>query len=383
MHAPLSAPPINPIHACGDTPLALIDPAAIGHNLGRLRQLLAYPGCSPTARIWAVIKSDAYGHTLAHAYAGLGQADGLAVLTLDEAGQCRRLGWTGPILAMSAHITRAALEDPRLYPLHLIVDHEEQLAPLLSLQPPCSPHVWLRYRGQLNHAGFDRVAYRNAHARLLPGLHAGRLAGLGHMQHYARAEDAEYMLAERKAFQELTQGMPGPVCSDNSAALLSDHVGAARSSWVRSGIALYGISPLHGLNGPDLGLRAAMVLQAPLYGFQTLQPGDTLGYGGTFRAQRETRVGLVRCGYAHGYPRGMPQGCPVLVNGRKAAIIGRVSMDTLTIDLSDHPDAGYGTTVILWGLPELPIEAVATKAGTIPAQLCSGLTGQVPRRAAS
>src|SRR5690606_1692603 len=114
-------------------------------------------------------------------------------------------------------------------------------------------------------------------------------------------------------------------------------------------IALYGISPLAGLTGHDLGLRPAMVLQAPVYGLQTLQAGEPLGYGGSFRATRETRVGLVRCGYAHGYPRGLPQeGCVVMVNRRKAAIIGRVSMDTLTIDLSDHPDAACHTSVTLW-----------------------------------
>lgn len=369
----------NP-HACHNAPLALIDHTAISHNLRRLRQLLAYPRTTPAPCIWAVTKSDAYGHTLEHTYAGLCDADGLAVLTLDEARHCRSLGWTGPILVMSPQITQSALEDASLYPLHLIVDHREQLAPILSLRNPFSPHVWLRYRGQLNHAGFDQAGYKSAYASLQPSLLDGRLAGLGHLQHYATAEEAASMLAERHAFQELITGMPGPVCTDNSAALLSDHVGAARTSWVRSGIALYGISPLAGLNGHDLGLRPAMVLQAPLYGFQTLRAGDTLGYGGTFRASQDTRVGLVRCGYAHGYPRSIPEGCEVMLNGHRATIIGRVSMDTLTIDLNGHPDADYTTEVTLWGTPDLPIETVATRAHTIPAQLCTALTEQVPRR---
>ncbi|AEC21901.1 alanine racemase, catabolic [Pusillimonas sp. T7-7] len=370
-------------HACHNSPLALIDHTAIRHNLNRLRQLLAYPKTLPTPLIWAVAKADAYGHTLEHAYAGLCEADGLAVLTLDEARHCRSLGWTGPILAMSAQITQAALEDPILYPLHLIIDHQEQLAAIQSLRPPFSPHVWLRYRGRLNHAGFDQAGYKSAYASLQSGLRDGRLAELGHLQHYATAEEAEPMLAERQAFQLLIEGLPGPVCTDNSAALLSDHSGAALTSWVRSGIALYGISPLAGLNGKDLGLRPAMVLQAPLYGFQTLQAGDSLGYGSTFLASRKTRVGLVRCGYAHGYPRSIPEGCEVMVTGRMATIIGRVSMDTLTIDLTDHPDAGYGTVVTLWGTPELPIEVVAAQANTIPAQLCTALTERVPRQSVS
>lgn len=371
-------------HACLASPLALIDHTAIAHNLKHLRQLLA--DARPQARplIWAVVKADAYGHTLEHAYAGLRGADGLAVLTLDDVRLCRDLGWTGPVLAMSAQFTQAELEDPALYPLHLIVDHHDQLAPIQSLRPPFTPHVWLRYRGSLNHAGLAQASYKSAYSVLHASLLSGCLAGLGHLQHYASAEEAEHLHAERQAFQALISGMPGAVCTDNSAALLSDHAAAASTTWVRSGIALYGISPLAGLTGHDLGLRPAMVLQAPVYGFQTLQAGESLGYGGSFRATRETRVGLVRCGYAHGYPRGLPQeGCVVMVNGRKAAIIGRVSMDTLTIDLSDHPDADCNTSVTLWGAPELPIESVAIKANTIPAQLCTALTERVPRRSVS
>src|SRR5690606_5804018 len=125
------------------------------------------------------------------------------------------------------------------------------------------------------------------------------------------------------------------------------------------------------------------VLQAPLYGFQTLRAGDTLGYGGTFRASQDTRVGLVRCGYSHGYPRSIPERCEVTLNGQRATIIGRVSMDTLTIDLNGHPDANYNTEVTLWGTPDLPIETVAARAHTIPAQLCTALTERVPRRPVS
>ncbi|WP_188074593.1 alanine racemase [Pusillimonas sp. ANT_WB101] len=370
-------------YSCHASPVALIDHLAIKHNIARLRQLLAKGQSNHAPHIWAVAKADAYGHTLELAYPGLCSADGLAVLTLDDVRHCRALGWTGPILAMSPQVTRAELKDPALYPLHLIIDHAEQLAHLAALNPRFAPHVWLRFRASLNHAGFDQTDYRKAYAFLQTALREGRLAGLGHLQHYASAEIAEQLRKERQVFQALICGMPGPVCTENSAALLSDHAAAAAAAtdWVRSGIAVYGISPLHGMSGHDLGLRPAMVLQAPVYGIQVLGAGEFLGYNSRFQATRQTRVGLVRCGYAHGYPRGLAEGCEVMVYGRKATIIGRVSMDTLTIDLSDHPDVGCNAMVTLWGTHELPIETVARQANTIPAQLCTALTARVPRLA--
>lgn len=379
----MSASASAPVHraATPDSPLALIDASAITHNLNRLRQLLARPAPQTSPLIWAVAKADAYGHTLELAYPGLSGADGLAVLTLAEARHCRSLGWTGPILIMSAQYTRAALEDPALYPLHLVMDNQEQLVALQALQAPCTPHVWLRYRGRLNHTGLTQADYRDAYAALHICVRQGRLSGLGHLQHYAHAEQASSLCEERQAFQALTADLPGPVCTDNSAALLSDPVGAANTAWVRSGIALYGISPLAGLTGHDLGLRPAMRLQAPLYDIHTLQAGQPLGYGGTFLASRDMRIGMVRCGYAHGYPRGLSGGGMVMATERPAPIVGRVSMDTLTIDLSQHPDITVGAMVSLWGVPGLSIEAVATQANTIPAQLCTALTARVPRHA--
>ncbi|MCC2597572.1 alanine racemase [Pusillimonas sp. MFBS29] len=365
--------------ACG-SPVALIDHSAISHNLKRLRQLLARPAPQSSPRIWAVAKADAYGHTLELAYPGLSGADGLAVLTLDEARRCRRMGWTGPILAMSVQCSPAMLEDPALYPLHLIIDDPQQLGILQFLRPPCVPHVWLRYRGRLNHAGLTGADYQTIYALLCNDLQRGGLAGLGHFQHYAIAEENQPLREERQAFQSLVAGLPGPVCTENSAALLSDPAAAASTDWVRSGIALYGVSPIASLTGHDLGLRPAMTLQAPIYAVHTLQAGESLGYGATFRANREMRIGLVRCGYAHGYPRGLSDGCIVLADGRPATIVGRISMDTLTIDLSRHPDIATGSLVTLWGAAGLPVETVAVKANTIPAQLCTALTAQVPRQ---
>lgn len=373
----------NRTEAAGHTgiraPVALIDPQAIMHNLRQLRRLLRPPGAQSAPRIWAVAKADAYGHTLEHVLAGLGEADGLGVLTLDDALRCRRLGWKGPILAMGAGLELAALEDPALYPLHLIVDQHAQLAGLSRLQLPAAPYIWLRHCGALNHAGLQADEYIDAYRLLHAGLQAGRLAGLGHLQHYASAENPEQLQKERRAFQELISAMPGPLCTENSAAVLSDQAAAHGTEWVRCGIAVYGISPLHGLTGRALGLRPAMALQAPVYAAQALCAGQSVGYNGTFRAERDMRIGLVRCGYADGYPRNLQGQCEAGVHGRMAPIVGRVSMDTLTIDLSGFPEAGPGDVVTLWGPGGPDIESVAGWAGTISAHLCVGLTARVPR----
>jgi alanine racemase len=360
-------------------PIAHIHPQAVAGNLRQLRRFLGRSGAPRTPRIWAVVKADAYGHLLEHVLPGLADADGLGVLTLDDALHCRRLGWRGPILAMSADIHGAALEDPALYPLHVVVDQYEQLAELSRLRPPFTPQVWLRHCGALNHAGFHAQDYREAFLRLHAQVQAGRLAGLGHLQHYASAEHPARLLLERQAFQALVAGLPGPLCTENSAAVLSDPTAACATDWIRCGIALYGISPLPGLTGHDLGLRPAMSLQAPIYGIQALSAGQALGYSGSFQAEQALRIGLVRCGYADGYPRVIQGLCEVGVDGRKARIVGRVAMDTLTIDLSAHPEAGPGTLVTLWGPGGPDIESVAATAGTISAQLCVGLTARVPR----
>ncbi len=378
---PSAASVASPQNAFPETALAYINHGAIAHNLQSLRHTLNSANQKNTPLIWAVVKADAYGHSLMHVLPGLHDADGIAVLSLAEAYGLRSLGWHKPILVMNAQFSAADLRDPGLFPLHLVIDNERQIAELEGLRQAGLPFAWLRYSGILHHAGFDDLGYGPAYGRLHKLRLANRLSGLGHMQHYAQAEDAQQLHAERKIFEGVFAGLPGPRCTENSAALLSDPAYAADADWVRSGIALYGISPLHDATGPSLGLMPVMTLQAPIHRVQKLPAGQPLGYGATFRASRDMRIGLVGCGYADGYPRGVSENCPVLIDGRKSRILGRVSMDTITVDLGDHPAAGPGTMVTLWGAADLPIEVIARSAGTIPAQLCAGVTARVPRLA--
>lgn len=361
---------------------ACVEPDAIAHNLQAIRQHLR-PGLnSRRPLIWAVVKADAYGHGLEHVLPALHAADGLAVLCAADAYRCRLLGWTKPLLAMCGQLTIDELNDPALYPLHVAAEHAGQLEQLERLSPGVSPQVWLRCTGNLHHAGFQAAEYPRAYARLKALLDAGRLSGIGHFQHYASAENAAELATERRLFGQLTANLPGGICTDNSAALLADPAAAAATDWLRAGIALYGVSPLSGFTGTQLGLRPAMTLKAPIYGVQQLSKGDGVGYNSAFRADRALRIGLVRCGYADGYPRTATTDCPVLAGDIKTRILGRVSMDTLAIDLSGLPQVGSGDIVTLWGTAGLPVEEIARAAGTIAAQLLTGLTARVPRRLA-
>ncbi len=360
-------------------PIAHTDPDAIRHNLSRLQGLSSIGDALHPPKFWAVVKADAYGHGLQRVLPALGNADGLAVLGLDDVYACRRLGWKKPILLLYPCTITTELSDARLFPLHIAIDDLQQITALEAMPGSAGLHAWLRFAGQLNHAGLQAQEYLQAYQRLAKLTTAGRLAGLGHMQHYANAEDPDALTHERHAFRQIITNLPGPVCSENSASILATPGYAASTAWLRAGIALYGISPLPDSHGHDMGLKPAMTLRAPIYGVQHLNTGDTLGYGSIFRADQSIRVGLVRCGYADGYPRTIKGNGTCWVNGKPARLIGQVSMNTLSIDISRHPEAGPGSMVTLWGNNGPCIETIAKAAGTISAQLCTSLTAQVRR----
>ncbi|MFA5662656.1 alanine racemase [Castellaniella sp.] len=362
---------------------ALIDPKAIAANLRHLHDLLAGTHAqrpAPGTQIWAVVKADAYGHGLHMVYPGLREADGLAVFSLQEALACRRLGWTKPLLIMGTPFEADGDHDPGLFPVHWIIDDWRALRELGRCPPGRPLYAWLRFRGQLNHGGFGPADYRPAYRLLAELVRTGHVRGAGHLCHYACAEDPARLREERQYFAVHRRGLPGPVCTENSAALLLEPEAAGHTHWARSGIALYGISPLPDQSGLTLGLQPAMRLQAPLRDVLALAAGARLGYGGDFLAPHDMQVGLVGCGYAYGYPRQPGPDARVLVGGQLRRIIGRVTMDTLAIDVTGQARPPRHAPVTLWGDARLPIEHVAHRAGMIPAQLCTGLTARVLHR---
>lgn len=355
---------------------AHIHTGALRHNLARVRR------AAPDARLWAVVKADAYGHGIERVFAGLGAADGFALLEISEAQRLRALGWRGPILLIEGVFDARELEEcSRLQLAHAV--HCEQQIDWLAAHRAQQPHtVFLKLNSGMNRLGFTPAAYRSAFARLaaLP-----QVAGVGHMTHFADAGGAAGIASQWEVFQRATEGLPGEKCVCNSAAAML-HGASQGCDWVRAGIALYGASPdFPAHDAAYWQLLPAMSLRARLLSVQTVEAGEAVGYGFTFRAERCMRIGTAACGYADGYPRSAGNaaaGAPVLVDGVRTRTVGRISMDMLAVDITDIPHAGAGSEVTLWGRASngaiLSVDDVALAAGTINHELLSALAARVP-----
>ena len=344
---------------------ARIDLDALRHNYRLARQLHG-------GRALAVLKANAYSHgaaACARALAGL--ADGYAVAFLEEALVLRRAGIDAPILVLEGLFEAGELELAQAHGLWFAVHQESQLR-MVEAGRQRGLNVWLKLDSGMHRAGFAPAEMAAAHARLLA---SGRVDQITLMTHFARADEPEAQATAQQiaAFDAATAGLCGEHSLCNSAGLLGWP--GARRDWARPGILLYGADPMPRAGH---GLRPVMTLGSEIFAVRWLQPGEALGYGGGYVAQRPTRVGLVAMGYADGYPRTAPAGPPVAVDGRPARLIGRVSMDMLTVDLSDLPGAGMGSAVELWGA-QVDVNAVAQAAGTIAYELLCNVK-RVPLR---
>ena len=362
---------------------ALIHTDALAHNLARAR------AAAPDARVWAVVKANAYGHGIEHAYAGLRGADGFALLDLAEAERIRALGWRGPVLLLEGAFEPRDLELCSRLDLWHTVHCSEQIDWLAAAKVRAPHHVLLKMNSGMNRLGFRPEAYRAAWARLdaLP-----QVGEIGLMTHFSDADGARGIADQVKVFEATTQDLPGERSVANSAAILR-HLGSGtvQSDWVRAGIMSYGSAPDYPEHdAAHWQLEPAMTLRSRVIATQTLQRGDSVGYGSSFVVERPMRIGVVACGYADGYPRHAGSGTPVLVGGMRTTTVGRVSMDMVAVDLSALPEAGLGSEVTLWGrsgdgrdlsAPVLSIDEVARSAATIGYELMCALAPRVPVQA--
>ena len=344
---------------------ARIDLGALRHNLAAVR-LRAGP-----ARIWAIVKSDAYGHGLLRSAVALQAADGLAVVEMEDAVCLREAGIAKPILLLSGVFRAGEVHTCARYALETVVHCEEQLQMLESAALPAPLKVQIKVNTGMNRLGFDPVRAVRAYQRLAA---CPAVAGVRWMTHFADADGAGGVAEQLGRFMALARRLPGEKSAANSAALW--RFPEARLDWVRPGIALYGCSPFADRTAGDLGLRPAMTLSARIIAVQEVRAGEAVGYGGYFRAPAAMRIGVVACGYADGYPRHAPTGTPVLVAGVCTRTVGRVSMEMMSVDLTGLPEAGQGSEVTLWG-DGLPVETVAQSAGTISYELLTALSARV------
>jgi alanine racemase len=357
--------------------VATIHIASLQHNLARAKAR------SPGAKAWGVLKANGYGHGLERAMRGFADADGLALIELDNAIRLRELGWKKPILLLEGFFGPDDLNTVVGYNLQAAVHCDEQLAWLADANEALTARgikldLHLKMNSGMNRLGFMPDVFAAAHARLVALSCVG---GITLMTHFANADDAAHPLlpiAEQiRRFEAAAAGLPGMRSLSNSAAVLrqDELVDILRNDWVRPGIMLYGGTP-GGKSAEDYGLLPTMTLSSEIIGVQQIAAGDAVGYGSRFQAEGPMRVGVVACGYADGYPRHAPVDTPVLVDGVRTRLVGRVSMDMLTVDLTDLPEAKIGSKVTLWGRG-LPIDEVANAAGTIGYELMCALAQRV------
>lgn len=349
---------------------ALIDPAALEHNLSIARRQ------APHSRVMAVIKADAYGHGLLRAAEGLAGAEGFALLELDAAVRLREAGYRQTILLLEGFFDVDELGWIEQYHLSTVVHHPEQLAMLGAARRHGKLDVFLKLNTGMNRLGFTLEEFPAALERLKSNPAVRQITLMTHFACADEPDRNDSIAAQLQRFNQAAGGRYMPRSLANSAAVL--RFPETHADWVRPGIMLYGSSPLTHTTAEQLGLQPAMTVSSKIISVQTLSPSDGVGYGHTFRADRSMRVGIVAGGYADGYPRHAPTGTPVLVQGRRTRVVGRISMDMLHVDLSEIEDAGVGSLVTLWGRG-MPVDEVAQAAGTLGYELLCAVAPRMQR----
>jgi alanine racemase len=348
---------------------ATVDTAALRHNLEVVRQW------APKSRVMAVIKANAYGHGLVAVARALESADAFAVARVDEGLTLRAAGIATPTVLLEGVFDREQQGAAGEAGFELVVHAPEQIELLRAAAPGQRFKVWLKFDSGMNRLGFKGGAFGAAHASL---------SALGAVQspvnlftHLASADEPELSMTadQLSRFAAATRSLAGERSIANSAGMLS--FAEAQGDWVRPGLLLYGVSPIAGAIGADYGLKPVMTLRSQVIAVKDLAAGERVGYGGDWTAARPTRLAVAAVGYGDGYPRNLDSGAPVLVNGERAGLAGRVSMDMIGIDVTDlKREPKIGDPVVLWG-EGLPVEEIAVWAETIPYELLCGISQRV------
>jgi len=346
---------------------ACINLQALQHNFSRVQQ------AAPHSKIMAIIKANAYGHGLVRMAQAMPAADAFGVACLDEAISLREAGFDRRIVLLEGLFTAEDVGLINGYRLDVVLHHDSQLLLLEQGRLLRPLDVWIKLDTGMHRLGFEPDSVAAVSARL---RRIRQVGNIHYMSHFCCADDLDSTATDRQlqVFQDAVATDSAAQTLANSAAILGWP--ATHRDWVRPGIMLYGSSPLSGHDAQTLNLQPVMTLSTRLIAVNARRQGDAIGYGEDWTCPVDMRIGVAAIGYGDGYPRHAPSGAPVLVNGNRAALAGRVSMDMICIDLRAQPDAKVGDEVILWG-EGLPVDEVAAAAGTISYELLCGVGSRV------
>ncbi|MDH5246498.1 MAG: alanine racemase [Betaproteobacteria bacterium] len=339
---------------------------ALRANLARAREL------APRTELLAVVKANAYGHGLMRLLPALSEADGLALVELDAAIALRAAHYMRRILLLEGFFAPDELPEVAARRIAVVVHSEDQVRMLEAARLARPLEVFVKINTGMNRLGIPPAAVVRTVERL---NQCESVAVLRLMTHLARADEDDGLKEPVAMFTAACRGMPYPRSLANSAGVV--RYAETGGDIVRPGIMLYGATPFADRSAEDIGVRPVMTLRSEIIAVQRLRPNDCVGYGATYVASGERRIGVVACGYADGYPRCAPNGTPVLVCGRKARIAGRVSMDMITVDITEIREADVGSPVVLWG-EGLPVDDVASAASTVGYELLCAVAPRVP-----
>lgn len=349
---------------------ALINLAALQHNFTQIRQI------TPRSKVLAVLKANAYGHGLVAVGKALQQADAFGVARIEEALALRAGGIVKPIVLLEGFTKAGDLPVLVANNIETVVHMQQQVEMILNADLTGPLQVWLKIDSGMHRLGFMPEHFTEAYHALVTSHNVQ--SGVRLMSHLACADQPEHpMNAQQIAlFDEITANRLGEQTLANSAAMLT--MPSTHRDWVRPGLILYGVSPLATESDmiSQLDWQPVMTLKSQIIAIRQHQKGQPVGYGAHWIAQADTYLGVVAIGYGDGYPRSAPCGTPVLINGRQLPIVGRVSMDMITVDLGANPTEQLGDEVILWG-EGLGVEQIAHLCGTIPYELLCNVTQRV------
>ncbi|OUT79612.1 MAG: alanine racemase [Betaproteobacteria bacterium TMED22] len=345
---------------------AIIKRDALRHNISAIKKL------SGGSKVFGVVKADGYGHGLKRIYHGLSALDGLAVIEMEAASYLRAQGDNRPILLLEGVFSPQEMRDAIRLNLDLVVHSFRQIELLRQIDLGKPLNVFMKVNSGMNRLGFPVDDVAQCYRALKD---CAAVKSITTMTHYADADNERGVSWQDAKFSQAVDSLGIPTSKSNSAALI--RFGSNAQGWIRPGIMLYGVSPVESLSALSMDLMPVMTLKSEIISVQNLNAGDRVGYGGTYTAKCDLRIGIVAGGYGDGYPRAMRNGSPVLVEGVRVPLVGRVSMDSLAVDITKVPAANVGSSAVLWG-EGLPVEEVAEHAGTISYELLTRVTRRVP-----